>query len=320
MGRQVFQQRGLADTRRTTDHQALALPLPRRGEHAVQPGKLVGTADDLRRDPGSRLWYVIALWCALRLRHGQARVASEDGQLKALQILAWVQAQFLGQTLPGAPVNGQCFRLAAAPVQREHQLLHQPLPLRMLDDQASQRVQQIPVVAETQPRLDQVFLRHEPGLFQAGDEPLLCLRLGGASQGSSDPQVQRALKQRSARDIVRNGPRLRDKRTEKVHVNGHRVGDHRVPRSPGLDTHAGQFGKGRAKCRYTDPNRMTGGPWRPSGPGEVHDPCHLNVPVNLQRQDGQDQPLLTWPELDAPVVGMDLHGTQQLQADFHAAF
>ena len=59
-------------------------------------------------------------------------VVGQDGGVQALQRLAGVDAEFIGEQVTDAPVGGKRVRLPAAPVQGQHELAVQPLPHRML--------------------------------------------------------------------------------------------------------------------------------------------------------------------------------------------
>jgi len=78
----------------------------------------------------------------------------QDGCVQALQRLAGVDAQFVGQQAAGPPVGGQRVGLPAAPVPRQHQLAVQPLPQRVLAGQPLQLAGERVVPAQAQVRID----------------------------------------------------------------------------------------------------------------------------------------------------------------------
>ena len=62
----------------------------------------------------------------------------EHSGVQALQGLAGVDAELIGEQVAGPAVGGQRLGLPVAPVQRQHQLAVQPLPQRMLGGQLLQ--------------------------------------------------------------------------------------------------------------------------------------------------------------------------------------
>jgi hypothetical protein len=63
-------------------------------------------------------------------RRVELRGLAQHGQLCRLQSRARVDAQLVGQLLPGSPVDRQCTSLAARPVQGKHQLAGESFPQR----------------------------------------------------------------------------------------------------------------------------------------------------------------------------------------------
>ena len=61
----------------------------------------------------------------------------EDGSLEALELIVRLEPELLGQQPPARAVDLERVRLAAAAVEREHQLAPQTLAQRMLGDEVS---------------------------------------------------------------------------------------------------------------------------------------------------------------------------------------
>jgi hypothetical protein len=114
------------------------------GEVGDGGGQLVGRADR----GGGR---------AARGRAGgqvQAGVLTQDGLLQPSQFGSGLDAELVVQQPPGGPVDLQRLGLAAAAVQGQHQLGAEPLPQRLLLDQAVELTGQLAMQAETQLGVD----------------------------------------------------------------------------------------------------------------------------------------------------------------------
>ena len=85
-----------------------------------------------------------------RGRRGQRPVAAEDAHVQVLEPFARLDAELLGEEVPRVPVGGEGLRLPAAPVQRQHQQVAQPLPQRELGHEAEQLGHQPRVLAQLQ--------------------------------------------------------------------------------------------------------------------------------------------------------------------------
>jgi hypothetical protein len=98
----------------------------------------------------------------------ERRVLGEKGCVQAPQRLPGVDAELAGEQIAHAPVGGQCFRLPAAAVQRQHQLAVQPLPQRMPGGQLFQLGGERVVPAQRQVGVDPGLQRGQPQLLQPG--------------------------------------------------------------------------------------------------------------------------------------------------------
>jgi hypothetical protein len=168
----VDRQRGLAHPGGTRDgaddeHRArVALA----GEQPVEPfevGLTAGEAGRLRRQlrrdhpTGGRR----ARPCGRRRQLG---VIGQDAPLQLAELLAGFQAQLLHQH-PTRPLVGlQRLRPAAAPVQRQHVQRPQPLPQRLLLDEAGQLVDHLGMAAEPELDSEPVLQRREAVQLQPG--------------------------------------------------------------------------------------------------------------------------------------------------------
>lgn len=118
-------------------------------------------------------------------------VLGDDGLLQAAQLRAGLEAQLLTEDCSTALVRPQGVGLALAAVQRDHPLSPEPLPQRVLGDQAFELGHGRAVAPLSHPGVDAVLLRLDPSLQQAGDLRLGERLSGDVGQGVAPPQGQR---------------------------------------------------------------------------------------------------------------------------------
>ena len=114
-----------------------------------------------------------------------------------------VEPELVGEREPGRPIDLERFRLAAAAVEREHQLAAQPLAQRMARDELLQLADEHRVPSELELGVDPLLLRRHPQLVQArGLEPgeLLLLEVG---ERRPVPEVERLAQQPRPRRRLR---------------------------------------------------------------------------------------------------------------------
>ena len=134
-------------------------------------------------------------WSGLRgphspgiVRRRQIRVLPEDRRLELLQRLARLEAQLVGELAPGLAVRLERLGLALAAVEREHQLVPEPLPQRMRGHERLELRHQLGVAAEREVGLDTQLERAEPQLLQPRDLGLSELLVGQVGQRRPAPQ------------------------------------------------------------------------------------------------------------------------------------
>ena len=81
----------------------------------------------------------------------------QDRTLELLQPPARLEAELLAQQLTRLPVRRQRLSLAAGTIEREHQLLAQPLPQRVRGDQRLDLRDQLAVASQRQLRGDSLL-------------------------------------------------------------------------------------------------------------------------------------------------------------------
>jgi hypothetical protein len=98
----------------------------------------------------------------------QPGVGGQDPLVQLAELDAGLGTQLPDQGLPGMTVGSQRLALAAAPVQRQHELGVEPFPQRKLDRQRLEFRQQLAIPAEVQPGLDPPFGGLQAQLLQPG--------------------------------------------------------------------------------------------------------------------------------------------------------
>ena len=124
---------------------------------------------------------------------GDRGVVREDRLLQPAQLGARLERHLLGEHAPGLAVSLERVGLAAAAIEREHQLPPQPLPERVLLERRSKRGDDLAMVSERERRLELLFERVDSKRLEPP-------RLGAEPGGVREP-VQR----RAAPELQREG-------------------------------------------------------------------------------------------------------------------
>ena len=118
-------------------------------------------------------------------------IVGKDGPVQLPQRFPGIDAELVGEQVTGMPVGGERLGLAAAAIQRQHELALQPLPQGMLPGQVLQLGGEGVVPAKRQVSIDSRLQRGEPELFQSSclgpDERVV----GQIGQDGAAPQRQR---------------------------------------------------------------------------------------------------------------------------------
>ena len=118
----------------------------------------------------------------------------EDGTLDPLQRRARLEAELVGESSAGVPVDLERLRLPAGAVQREHQLPAQPLAQWVPADELLELLDDRVMPAQGEVGLDPLLERREVQLLEPGDVVLgkrLVGELGerrAAPEGESNPE------------------------------------------------------------------------------------------------------------------------------------
>jgi hypothetical protein len=121
-------------------------------------------------------------------RRRQIRVLPEDGRLELLQRLARLEAELVGELLPGLAIRLERLRLTPAPVEGEHELEPEPLPHRMAGHECLELRHQLGVAPEREVGLDTKLDRAESHLLQPRDLGLSELLVGQVPERRPSPE------------------------------------------------------------------------------------------------------------------------------------
>ena len=193
----------------------------------------------------------------------------EDRSLEALELIVRLEPELLGQQPPARAVDLERVRLAAAAVEREHQLAPQTLAQRMLGDAGLELGDDRAVASELDGRLESPLDGLETKLLEAPDLALGEVHERELGEGRAAPEGQCLLErpQRRLRIVLQRAPRLRSKRRESVGVDRARRDTQDIARSLGDDRsvraeHTSQVGDipldglhGGTRCRVA-PERL----------------------------------------------------------------
>ena len=250
-----------------------------------------------------------------RLR-GERRVLLQDPALELTQMLRGLDAELVGELLPERLVRVERLGLAARPVERQHQLLPQPLPQGVARGERVELGNEHRMPAERQICVDPLLEEPEPHLLEPGGfgrrERLVQL-------GERRPAPER---QRLCEDSgrVRRIP-ARERRTSlagkalgQLHVELAVRDDEHVPGAPGRET---PLGESLAELRDVDLKRLHGGLRDALAPQVVDQLRHRHRAVRVQEQVGEERALLARGNRDAPAVVGHLERAEK--AEFHAA-
>ncbi len=228
------------------------------------------------------------------------------------QVLAWVDAQLLVEHPADPAEHLQRLGLAAAAVQREHQLRPEPLPQRVVRGQPAQHRHELLVVAQRQLHVHVLLVQQHQHLGQPRRLVAVQRLRGHVRQRGPAPQRDRLrVRVPRAGEVarLRQLPRPRGARGEQVDVdpvqrNGKPVADRgrddprRVAEDLPQPHHVGLQRAARPGGRAVAPQRLD----------EVGDRDDL---VGAQQQAGEQGAVLARPHGDHPVVPQDLHRSQQ---------
>src|SRR6187551_3294721 len=145
----------------------------------------------------------------------------EDRSLEALELIVRLEPELLGQQPPARAVDLERVRLAAAAVEREHQLAPQTLAQGMLGDAGLELGDDRAVASELEHRLESPLEGLETKLLETPDLALGEVRERELDEGRPAPEGQRPLErdERRLRIVRQRALRLRSKRRESVGVD-----------------------------------------------------------------------------------------------------
>ena len=124
---------------------------------------------------------------------------AQDRLLQGLELRARLDAELVDERQPRPPVGLERVRLTAGAIERQHQVLAERLPVRMLLDERLEHRHERDMAPERQLDEDQILLHRQPQLVEVGDGRLrgtVELELGEAV---ATPERKRLAQQRRGR-------------------------------------------------------------------------------------------------------------------------
>ncbi len=326
---------GVGDAGQISQPRALREPLQHgRGELGGQPGLPRPAGSGQRNQP--RLTEQLAQLGQFLLaadetgqlrrqvmhRHRRRRrdFLPQHGPLQLTQLRTGFQPQLPGQHRPGPPVGGQRIGLPLTPVQRQHQQPPQPLPQRMLGDQALQFPGHLRMQPSRQVRLQPALHRDQPELLQAAAFQRQRLHIQHVRQRAAAPQRQRLP------ETITRGRRLipASRRLALSHQPLKPAGIHQTGvDADGVPAATRDQRRLRLQRRpqpgHIRPQRLRR-PGRCPAPPEIFDqPPSRNYPAHVQQQQCQHRPLPRAAQRDVAAGPHRLHRAQKPQLEHHPA-
>ena len=217
-------------------------------------------------------------------RRGERRVLPEDAHLERLEVGTRVDAQALIQRGPCRPVGGECLRLAARAVQREHTLRVQAFPVGVLGDERFEFACQCLVTTVREVSLDPGLDGADAQLLQPCHPRLRERLVREVRERRSPPQAER-LAQQCARLPGRHSPRPLHERLEALHVHVACRHPQHIARRAGLDRRSTQQ---PAEARDVALEGGLRGGWRIVTPDQVDQSIDRDDRVAFEQQHRQD--------------------------------
>jgi hypothetical protein len=251
------------------------------------------------------------------------RGVGEDLRLESLERRRGLQAELRQEVRARPLVGGERVRLAAGPVQREHQRGGQPFTLRVRGNERLEVADERALVPELQLGVDSRFQCREPQLFQAADFCLGERPVRDFGQRWPAPQFQRVAQEldRTCRLSALQPPTaLAQPRRENLRIDS-------IGRNREAIAARHRFKELRASARIVPIKR-------PAEPGDRHlkaldrarrgrlapqrigQHIRRQRPVRVQHEQGAQDPLLLTAELHGPSATLD--GQRPQDPEFHA--
>jgi hypothetical protein len=231
----------------------------------------------------------------LRLRRPaiERRILAEDRLLEAPQLGAGLDAELVDQRAARVAVDVERLRLAAAAIERQHQLATRAFAERVLGHERLELPDELGMTARLQVGVHAVLERGEPQALEAGDlrsrEVLVrevCERRPAPHRERLAQPSRRALRGRFAR--LGNDP-LEARPVELVRLDAQQVA--------GLARDESPLAELFAQARDVDLNAFRRRARRLFRPKLVDQPRHRDDLVRVQEEDRQQRPLLPRPEV-----------------------
>jgi hypothetical protein len=234
----------------------------------------------------------------------ERRVLREDRLLQLLQCARRLDAQLPEERLPRVAIRGQRLRLAARPVEREHELPAEALPHRMARHEGFELRDELFGAPTRELRLDSIFDRRDAQLLEPDDLVLREGLVGEVAERRASPQLQRRTELLRRLLLVargERGPPLRQRLLEAVAVELAGANLQRVGPADGTQRFAaaGELLPQRRNAVLED---LRGRGRRALPPQPVDDHVAGQRPVGVEEEQRQDRALPRSAERELPLA------------------
>ena len=241
---------------------------------------------------------------------------AENGLLEALQLLARLEAELLVQDRPGTRVRGEGVRLPLRPVESEHQLLPEPLPVGMHFHEPLQLVHELGIAASAR----SASMRSSSACIRTSSRRSASSRRlpSSASSPNGRPRHRVSASRRcwaarvtADRPSASSASRVRCSKSDRIDQTG--IGVQRVTVRPAVDGGAGP--ERGAEARHVRPDGRRGSRRWIAVPQLVGDAFCRHRPAELEQEQRQQRPLACPAEPDRLSLANDFDRTEHAKLD-----
>ena len=242
----------------------------------------------------------------VRLSKLERAILHQDRPLEQPQRGGRLDPELLDERLPSLPIDGQRVGLPARPVEREHQLLAEPLAEGMGSDELLQLADELRMSAQREVRVDPPFDRREPDLLEPLDRRPRERLVREVGQRSTAPEAERRSQELRGLLRVPSATRLRRSLRQpleavQVELVGSEAQD--VSRRTRLDH---RYGKDAAQLGDLALHLRDGRDGGGAAIEVVGETLDRNDPVGPEQEDGEGGALFRPTERDGAVTAHDL--------------
>ena len=230
-----------------------------------------------------------------------------------MQVGRRIDAELIGEQLPGVSIDLKGLSLTAQPVQREHKVAPQSFAERMLSHQGLQFADELGMSAKRKVRLDPVLHHREPEVLNPRDCRLCEGLVRELRERCAAPQTQGLSKDLRGpfglAGCESSPPFARDS-LEVLEIDGTGLDTQDVsgslPDEKGIGRLRPFCPKRLAQLGHVDLQGVSGAVGRLVAPQVIDQPVGGNDPVGVKNQDGEERALLCSSKREHPPLDDDL--------------